>query len=818
MSTNPGPEPVPSAYEDLRLADLEQVDAVCDQFIAAWRRGERPRLEALVASAPTAIQLHLASELIRAELELRRAAGERLLRGDVIVRFPQWSRELHALLSDVSDSEPLLPAQVPIQLIDPDSSVRDGSGTLVPAESLTPGSASQQAGHYELGDVLRVSSTGIVYRGRDTKANRDVAVSVLAPELARDPVMRTRFVREANAAAGLRHENIVAIYGVEDSSTQCRVVLELVSGMSLAELLRASGPLAVEDIISLGTQITAGLEAAHQRGVIHGGISPANILLIPGQNERPGSYRVKLTDFGMTRVVTEARVNVENINIAPQYLSPEQALSLPIDHRADLFSLGTVLYALCTGHEAFQGASPAALLRQVVEQASPRVGELNSALPGWLVAVVERLMLKRRDDRFQSAAEVLAALTDPLAAAPTSPPVSLLSPASRRRYAGVVLAVIGLLAAILIADPFGESAPARKDIPPTVVKTEADQNAVETKSEVEPVPPTVPIVPIAKSASAPFNRAQAQLHQADWAKQLDVPVEWTNSVGVKFVLIPPGEYTRGTTLESVAEFRAYFPDDGHMQLCFDSQSPPHRVVISKPFYLGTCEVTQQQYAAVIQHNPAAFSAHGKMSQTVEKQDTSHLPVETVSWNDAVLFCRRLSENEGHSLCYSPSDELVCEGTGYRLPSDAEWEYACRAGTESRHSNGDSDQDLHQVAWTSFQAGNEAGADAPPHAVGQLKANSFGLFDMHGNVWEWCQDWYDTHAGRQFANMPAIDPFGPLACPTRERVIRGGYYHGPPYRTYSANRDCCRLDLGFHHIGFRVLVSVDGVRSMIRKSE
>jgi formylglycine-generating enzyme required for sulfatase activity len=216
---------------------------------------------------------------------------------------------------------------------------------------------------------------------------------------------------------------------------------------------------------------------------------------------------------------------------------------------------------------------------------------------------------------------------------------------------------------------------------------------------------------------------------------------WTNSIGMNLKLIPAGEFQMGST-ES------------------DDEKPRHLVTISRPFYLGVYPVTQREYMQVVKKNPSQFSGNER------------LPVETVSWFDAVEFCNALSRKEGLPPFYSVKGQTVevpdWNGLGYRLPTEAEWECACRAGTTARFSLGDDENALGQYAWYSANSGNQT------HTVGEKKPNALGLYDMHGNVWEWCWDGYDAAYYKQ---SPAVDPRGPGAAASR--VIRGGsWYHDP----------------------------------------
>jgi serine/threonine protein kinase len=207
---------------------------------------------------------------------------------------------------------------------------------------------------------------------------------------------------------------VIAIYAVEEVKGQTCLLMEYVPGPSLQEQLKRTGPLGVPEIIRIGAQVASGLAAAHALGVVHRDIKPANILL------EEGSGRVKITDFGLARAADHPRLTQSGVLVGtPEYMAPEQARGEPVDHRADLFSLGSALYALCTGRSPFRAGSTVAVLRRLCEEEPVPVRDLNPAVPGWLVRVIEQLHAKDPDERCQSAAEVAALLTGHPAAGPT---------------------------------------------------------------------------------------------------------------------------------------------------------------------------------------------------------------------------------------------------------------------------------------------------------------------------------------------------------------------------------------------------------------
>jgi len=244
------------------------------------------------------------------------------------------------------------------------------------------------------------------------------------------------------------------------------------------------------------------------------------------------------------------------------------------------------------------------------------------------------------------------------------------------------------------------------------------------------------------------------------------PKEITNSIGMKLVLIPNGTFQMGSP-----------PSEEDRS----SDERQHEVTISKDYYLGVTEVTQEQYEKVMGKNPSEFQG-GKI-----KGNSLNHPVELVSWEDAVEFCRKLSE--------LPEEKAA--GRVYRLPTEAEWEYACRAGSKTVFHFGDDPGSLGDYAWF------EENANSQTHPVGQKKPNPWGLYDMHGNVWEWCSDWYGD-----YPKGAVTDPGGPNE--GSRRVFRGGSWDYLAAHCRSALRGGFLPSIRFSSIGFRVALSPPGI--------
>jgi hypothetical protein len=264
----------------------------------------------------------------------------------------------------------------------------------------TPGSPGR-LDHYEVLDVVGRGGMGIVLRARDAKLARVVAIKVLAAPLAASGTARQRFVREARAAAAVRDDHVIDIYAVSDDGPVPYLVMEFIDGCNLEALLRKDGPLDIKGVLRIGIQVASGLAAAHKQGLIHRDVKPANILL------ENGVQRVKLTDFGLARAADDASLTQSGLIAGtPLYMAPEQAAGEPIDSRADLFSLGSVLYELCTGRPAFRAPSTVAIIRRVCDEAPRPIRDVNPDVPESLCRLIERLHAKKPADRPASAQEV----------------------------------------------------------------------------------------------------------------------------------------------------------------------------------------------------------------------------------------------------------------------------------------------------------------------------------------------------------------------------------------------------------------------------
>lgn len=263
-----------------------------------------------------------------------------------------------------------------------------------------PQALGQLAG-YDVLDVIGRGGMGVVLKAFDRELKRYVAIKTLAPHLAHSSAARKRFAREAQAAAAVVNPHVIAIHQVQPSGRLPFLIMPLLAGESLAQRLKARGPLELTEVLRIGMQTATGLAAAHDQGLVHRDVKPANIFL------EKGVERVVITDFGLARAADD--VSLTRLGVlagTPEYMSPEQARGEPLDGRSDLFSLGCVLYEMATGVSPFRADSTLATLRRIVDEQPPALASLSPELPPWFQRLVSRLLEKSATARWASATEV----------------------------------------------------------------------------------------------------------------------------------------------------------------------------------------------------------------------------------------------------------------------------------------------------------------------------------------------------------------------------------------------------------------------------
>jgi serine/threonine protein kinase len=679
-----------------------------------------------------------------------------------------------------------------------------GDATLPLGAGMTPGFSQAHSdkpathlGPYELIEKLGQGGMGTVWKSRHTKLDKLVALKLLPPHLMSDADAVSRFEREMKAVGKLEHAHIVRAMDAGEADGVHYLVMEYIEGIDLAKLVKQRGPRKLAEACQMIRHAALGLAHAHEHGLVHRDIKPSNLLL-----SKKGL--VKILDLGLARLQTEKAVGEASLTVhgevmgTPDYMAPEQWQSAHhVGPAADLYALGCTLYFLLTGKAPFAADDQTSCTQKMTAhllKPPPALPEV----PAEVEALYQKLMAKESVARPTSAKAVADELRELIgnwtkSPAPTETipwtPVSGTTPGkmwehlfSIRRwwlaaaFAGALLALGGL---------FSWN---RWDRPK------------KPSFSGEPPPPL---------AIAPFDEDQAREFQAIWSRHLKLPVEYANSLGMKFRLIPPGEYGRGTTKErsemALQNYRNWLhTNETNPKLVeaseagIRSESPAHRVRIVQPFYLSVCEVTQGQFEKVMKQNRAYFSRNGAGHEQVDDKERPNLPMENITFEEALEFCRRLSEQDGLSTSNEATD-------GYRLPTDAEWEYACRAGNSTP-------LDIEGVRQTEPSRPKSSqlvrGRDNTPLPVGKLLSNHFGLHDMRGNVWELCQDYFAEDEYSKFGSNIVESPVGPAS--GRAHIARGGAYNSPLMLCRAASRlPVTRLS---STIGFRPALTINAVQA------
>ncbi len=645
------------------------------------------------------------------------------------------------------ETRPLDPALLP--LVDRVKAL----GAGLPAAGGDPGPAvGTVLGNYVLLEPLGGGGMGRVFKARHQLMKRLVAVKVLSPELFRSEGARARFRREVEAAARLTHPNVVAAYDAGEADGRDFLVMEYVEGSNLSDRVKRDGPLPVDGALAYIAQAARGLAYAHAAGVVHRDVKPANLLV-----DVAGA--VKVLDMGLARLPLSdegpADPGLTSTGVVmgtAAFMAPEQAADTRrADERSDVYSLGCCLCYLLTGRPPYDGPTPMEVLFAHREQPIPKIRDGRPECPAAVDALFRAMVAKQPEDRPASMTAVLTRL-DALTPAPVRP-------GRRRKWPWIAAACVLATAAVLAAWPWLHPG----SVAPVVVRVEPTPGSADTPS-MTPTPEAPAVVPADAPPAPPMPPARPRVPSVD------------------AVRIAAGDFWMGS------------PDTD--RAAFNDEKPRHKVTISHPFFLAKTKVTQALFKEVTGKNPSAFSADGSFRDKVQGVDTSQHPVESVRWIDAVAFCNKLSERDGLPPYYEIQGETVTVlgGDGWRLPTEAEWEYASRAGKETRWAFGDDAADLSDYAWF---ADNSGGAT---HPVGLKKPNGWGLYDTYGDAPEWC---WDRYAPDYYKQSPNSDPDG--AHVGEARVYRGGGWNALAGQTRSASRQELYAAYGvvLTHVGFRV---------------
>jgi len=633
-------------------------------------------------------------------------------------------------------------------------------------------------GQYVLLEKLGAGGMGQVYKAYHPGMERVVAIKVILAKGKIDEESVRRFEREVKAAAKLSHPNIITVYDAGNANGRHFMVMELVKGKDLNVIVQQRGGLGVSETINYIKQVAQGLAFAHENGVIHRDIKPANLLLDTKGN-------VKILDMGLAKISNKE--NEETLSMLTgttaimgtvDFMSPEQGTSSRnVDGRSDIYSLGATLFYLLTKKVMYEGDTAFAKVIAHNESPIPSLKAIRTDVSDSLNFIYTKMVAKQVEDRYQSMLELVQELNAiEKGSASTGNLTELSTIYSLRDELGemglnresskrtvlsfksnkvvekkdykfvliatgisVVLSGIVALAFILGRSSNSQSEVALKsniekskvevknsgnaNLKPATVnkdsKSEKKLTAMATKSEDTNVERPA----VGDLLVLPFSEVKAKEKQKEVAKNLQKEVEEKADLGkgikLEMVLIPGGKFMMGSPVSEPGRI----PD-----------KTQYEVTLTKSFYIGKYEVMQEQWEAVMGNNPSEFKG-------------PKLPVTNVSWNDCQEFIEKLNAKTNG---------------GYRLPTDTEWEYACRAGTATRYPFGEevTPSDANFV-------GSKIGK---PVEVGMYKPNAFGIYDMYGNVWEWCEDWYGI-----YPISAVVDPKGPATGTVR--VMRGGSFDG-----------------------------------------
>lgn len=681
---------------------------------------------------------------------------------------------------------------------------------------------------YEVEAMLGQGGVGVVFRARNLRLGRPVALKMLLAGVYAGPTELARFQREAEAVASLCHPNIVQIFEVGDHEGRPYFTMELVEGSNLAQKLTATLP-PVRTAVELVASLADAMALAHSVGIVHRDLKPANILLT-------AAGVPKISDFGLARRVEgEDRLTWTGTAVGtPSYMAPEQANGTTgrVGPAADVYGLGTVLYELLTGRPPFRAGTALETLRQVIANEPIPPSRLNPRVPRDLETVCLKCLQKEPQRRYSGAAALGEDLRrfqagEPIRARPVGAVERTWKWAKRRPTQAALLGVV-LLALVSLTVLSGTLVAAINDADEK--RKAAEDKEAETRKEADKVKKSRDfLVNIFKLAETDKKGRNVSAGQILDDAETQIPVRFVDQPDLRADLVEAiGQVKRGIgrrtpqvlilevrgTVQvqpAIGEPKAAVPQallnlddrlnlsaDGQVQLLFLSDwhkerlAPGREVTIDyrgcEPgdavlerdasvlmtfvrlpkgtFYMGwngerkgeqreikedfeiaVHDVTQGQWQAVMGQNPSYFTREGSGRGNileVSDEELKLFPVESVSWDETQEFIRKLNEKERSS------------GYLYRLPTEAEWEYACRGGATSEeecsyHFYFDKPTNDLSSEQANFN-GNFPGGKASrgkvlgrPTRVGAYPPNKLGLCDMNGNVWQWCGDLYDPTA-------------------------------------------------------------------------
>jgi formylglycine-generating enzyme required for sulfatase activity/serine/threonine protein kinase len=745
-------------FSKLSHLDWTLLQERADQFAVSLRQDARSDWESYLGGLDATPRLALLYWMMKIDLEYCWSRGEHRLLDEYVKRHPEIGgadalpanviceeyriRARWGMCPDRAGYASRFPKQFDEVMRELDGEQSTNKGTVNPSTavgSVMP--SGPKAGNYEKTIMLGRGSFGEVWKAI-APGGVEVAIKVVTHAIDRQGAQRE--LHSLELVKNLRHSCLISTHGFWIENDRLHIAMELAE-CSLRDKFRECRSRNLPgiprgELMYFFKCAAEGLDFLHSKGVIHRDVKPDNILL--------QQVHAKVADFGLARLQERAKLN-ESLVGTVRYMAPEALTGRGSGPRSDQYSLA---YAYA---EMRQGRPPIDADDQIEVMTKTIEGELDlEGLTSQEVAVVRKAMAQRPEERYSSCSEFVAALSDPTAEISSNwmkrgSDFCPRTPKTGKRRS--VIAGIGIFVTL-------------------VFLASAAYFLIRPAEERPRVAPPEGGHPEEKPLREPLSEIEVLPMPRIFVKPPQLRQRIVNSVGMTLQLIKEGEFKMGS------------PDDeiGRMS----DEGPAHLVKITKPFYIGICEVSVRQYTDVM---GADFANDGEPDHPV-----------IVSHQAANKFCQALTEKER------------INGRRYRLPTEAEWEYACRAGTSTPFSFGD-----HlgaEDAQVARGGGKQGVAPKGTCSIDAHKKNQWGLYNMHGNVWEWCSDLYSATAYKDRVAIdpraPVIDPQGPLnGEEPEERVLRGGSYRWPAPKARSANR--YKDDpLSTEDYGFRVVLTLE----------
>jgi formylglycine-generating enzyme required for sulfatase activity len=720
---------------------------------------------------------------------------------------------------------------------------REGWGIIEEWEGKRWTAGEEILGRYVVEGELGQGGMGVVYACRDKVGGVRVAVKALPPELSHNSVEMEEVRENFELVVGLRHPNIAGVRTLEkDGRGEYFLVMDVAEGVSLRKWLREKcretkdgrRGIPLEEAVEVLRQVAAALDYAHGERVVHRDVKPGNVMI-------DGRGRAKVLDFGLAAQIrtslSRASQAYRGTSGTGPYMAPEQWKAQPQDAKTDQYALAVMAYEMLAGRLPFENAALAVLKDAVLHGEAPAIPGLSKGS----MTALRRGLAKRGEKRFESCVDFVEALERGTTKRGKHrfPGREKSGKEKRKRgwwgWVAALLLVVGLgmgawwrqeqvsrqrqlVKLQRMADQSAWQAHLERQRADEVLRKTEEKRLAAEKAAEEKTRLAVQKAEEKDRLEAERARAQREAQEAqrraveaerraqeaelarkeaeeemaqrlrEWEKRLakleheskspipiasfgtDLTVPTTDGskagetktivlpggVSMEMVWCPPGSFMMGGA--KWEKDQEWFPAETQ-----------HMVTLTKGFWMAKTEVTQAQWKSVM-----GTTIRGQRDKANKnwplRGEGDEYPIYYVNWNECVDFCKK---------------------TGLRLPTEAEWEYACRAGSTGAYGG---TGNLDDMGWHGGNSGNAV------HPVGRKRANAFGLFDMHGNLWEWCSDWFQQDLGSGAATNPTGAVIG------INRVLRGGAYVAPGRRCRSAIRGLNDPLLRFDDHGFRPCLS------------